>query len=173
MTQKNFSASDLKKLIRDIPDFPKPGVLFRDISPLLQNPHAMDQVADLLSQSCDLNRVDCFVGIESRGFILASLMAMKFKKGFIPLRKAGKLPPPVIGETYSLEYGTATLEMAPGQGRVMILDDVLATGGTLQAAMNICEKAGYQLEQVAVLINLTFLNQMNFRDKAVFSVIQY
>ncbi len=164
---------DLKKLIRDIPDFPKPGILFRDISPLLKSPAALNQVAEEFGRSCNLEKIDAFVGIESRGFILASYLASHFKKGFIPLRKAGKLPPPVVAESYSLEYGSATLEMNPGTGRVMILDDVLATGGTLQAGINICEKAGYHVEQVGVLIDLTFLNQMKFRGEKVFSIIQY
>lgn len=121
----------------------------------------------------DLRIVDAFVGIESRGFILASILASHFRKGFIPLRKAGKLPPPVVAESYELEYGNATLEMAPGTGRVVILDDVLATGGTLMAAINICKKAGYEVENVGVLVNLTFLNEMQFRGQPVISLIQY
>jgi adenine phosphoribosyltransferase len=164
---------NLKSLIRDIPDFPQKGILFRDISPLLKSPEALQQMAEGFGQATDLKQIDAFVGVESRGFILASFLSSHFHKGFIPLRKAGKLPPPVIAESYSLEYGKATLEMAPGQGRVMILDDVLATGGTLQASISICEKAGYQVQQVGVLINLTFLNQMKFKDKPVFSLVQY
>lgn len=164
---------ELKSLIRDIPDFPKPGILFRDISPLLNNPEALQNVAEKLVESVDLKNIDSFVGIESRGFILASLLAAKHNKGFIPMRKAGKLPPPTVKESYKLEYGEATLEMTPGKGRVMILDDVLATGGTLQAGISICEKAGFHVEQVAVLINLTFLNTMKFRGKDIFSLVQY
>lgn len=163
----------LKTLIRDIADFPKPGVGFKDISPLLKSPEALHFVAETFGNSCDLKQVDAFVGIESRGFIFASLCAALFKKGFIPLRKAGKLPPPVVSESYQLEYGSATLEMAPGHCRVMILDDVLATGGTLAAALSICQKAGYQTVQVGVLIDLTFLNQMQFQEKKIFSIIQY
>ncbi len=164
---------NLKSYIRDIPDFPQKGILFRDISPLLQNPEALQFVAEEFGKSVDLNKIDAFVGVESRGFILASLLAAHFKKGFIPLRKAGKLPPPVVAESYALEYGKATLEMAPGKARVMVLDDVLATGGTLQASLNICEKAGYHVEQVAVLIDLTFLNQMKFKGQKIFSLVQY
>jgi len=164
---------NLKSFIRDIPNFPTKGVLFRDISPLLRSPEALTFIADSFGKEMQLDQVDAFVGIESRGFILASLLAGHFNKGFIPLRKAGKLPPPVIAESYELEYGAATLEMAPGKGRVVLLDDVLATGGTLKAGINICEKAGYQVEQVAVLINLTFLNQMKFRGGTVFSLVQY
>ena len=164
---------NLKNFVRDIPDFPQKGILFRDISPLLRDSQALEQMAREFSKACDLNQIDAFVGVESRGFILASYLASHFHKGFIPLRKAGKLPPPVISESYSLEYGKATLEMSPGAGRVMILDDVLATGGTLQAAINICEKAGYKVEQVGVLINLTFLNDMKFRGQPIFSILQY
>jgi len=164
---------NLKSYIRDIPDFPEKGILFRDISPLLKSPEALHFVAEAFGKACDLRRIDAFVGIESRGFILASLLAGHFEKGFIPLRKAGKLPPPVVSESYSLEYGKATLEMAPGTGRVMILDDVLATGGTLQAGVNICEKAGYHVEQIAVLIDLTFLNKMKFKGQPIFSLVQY
>jgi adenine phosphoribosyltransferase len=164
---------DLKQYIRDIPDFPKKGILFRDISELLRNPQALESVAVEFGKNLNLSQIDAFVGIESRGFILASYLASHFKKGFIPLRKAGKLPPPVIAESYQLEYGSATLEMAPGSGRVVVIDDVLATGGTLQAALNICEKAGYQAEQAAVLIDLTFLNKMRFRGQKIISLIQY
>jgi adenine phosphoribosyltransferase len=164
---------NLKSLIRDIPDFPAPGVLFRDISPLLKNPEAMEHVAHKLVESVDLSQVDYFAGIESRGFILAMLLASTFKKGFMPIRKAGKLPPPVLKVSYALEYGNATIELAPGQGRIMIIDDVLATGGTLQAAVDLSQLAGYQVEHVAVLINLTFLNTLKFRGKDVPSVIKY
>jgi adenine phosphoribosyltransferase len=164
---------NFKELIRDIPDFPQKGILFRDISPLLRNPAALKAMADEFSKALQGKQIDAFVGIESRGFILASYLAGHFNKGFIPLRKAGKLPPPVIAESYQLEYGQATLEMAPGSGRVMIVDDVLATGGTLQAGINICEKAGYHVEQVGVLIDLTFLHKMKFRDQSIFSLVQY
>lgn len=163
----------LKDLVRDIPDFPQKGILFRDISPLLRDPQALHAMAGEFGQALQGKQIEAFVGVESRGFILASYLASHFQKGFIPLRKAGKLPPPVVSESYSLEYGQATLEMAPGTGRVMILDDVLATGGTLQAAINICQHAGYQVEQVGVLINLTFLNEMKFKNEKIFSLIEY
>lgn len=164
---------DLTSFIRDIPDFPKPGVMFRDISPLLKNPHALQKMVEAFSVRMDLTSVDAFVGIESRGFILASMMAMHTQKGFIPLRKAGKLPPPVFRESYTLEYGEATLEMAQGHGRVIIMDDVLATGGTLAAGISLCQKAGYEIQDVAVLIDLPFLNDFRFQGKKVVSLVQY
>lgn len=164
-----------KSLIRDVQDFPVLGVLFRDVSPLLQDAEAFSQVALGFSKLIDLSKVDLFMGIESRGFIFAAQMAAKFNKGFLPLRKAGKLPPPVIQQSYKLEYGEATLELAPASKphRVVICDDVLATGGTLKAATELCLKAGYQVEDILVLINLTFLNQMKFKDTPVKSLIQY
>lgn len=164
-----------KSLIRDVPDFPIAGVLFRDVSPLLQNAEAFSQVATDFSNLIDLKGVDLFVGIESRGFIFAAQLAAKFNKGFLPLRKAGKLPPPVHQQSYSLEYGTATLEMAPASKKmnVVICDDVLATGGTLQAAIQLCERAGYNVQDILVLINLTFLNQMQFKNQTVKSLVQY
>ncbi len=164
---------DLTSFIRDIPDFPKPGVMFRDISPLLKNPQALQKMVEDFSARMDLSSVDAFVGIESRGFILASMMAMHTQKGFIPLRKAGKLPPPVFRESYTLEYGEATLEMAQGHGRVIIMDDVLATGGTLAAGISLCQQAGYEIQDVAVLIDLPFLNDFRFQGKKVVSLVQY
>lgn len=161
--------------IREVPDFPIPGVLFRDVTPLLQNAEAFSRVADDFARLIDLSQVDLFAGIESRGFIFAAQMASKFNKGFLPLRKAGKLPPPTVRKSYHLEYGEATLEMAPAAqpARVVICDDVLATGGTLKASIELCEKAGYKVQDVLVLINLRFLNQMQFKNQDVKSLIQY
>jgi adenine phosphoribosyltransferase len=128
---------NIKTLIRNIPDFPQPGILFRDITPLLKNPEALDYISHQLVSRTDLDRIDYFAGIESRGFILASLLSARHKKGFLPIRKAGKLPPPTVKAQYSLEYGKAEIELNPGTGNVMVIDDVLATGGTLQAAINV------------------------------------
>lgn len=164
-----------KSLIREVPDFPIAGVLFRDVSPLLQNAEAFSKMAHDFEKLIDLSNVDLFVGIESRGFIFAALMAAKFNKGFLPLRKAGKLPQPVLAESYDLEYGKATLEIAPAlkKQKVVICDDVLATGGTLKASVSLCEKAGYEVIDLMVLINLAFLNQMTFKNEPVKSLIQY
>ncbi|WP_374078127.1 adenine phosphoribosyltransferase [Bdellovibrio bacteriovorus] len=164
---------DLKSLIRDVPNFPKEGILFRDMSPLLQSPEAMDFVSKQLVKKADLTKIDYFAGIESRGFILASHMAATHKKGFLPIRKAGKLPPPTKKLSYALEYGSAEIELPLGKGNIMIIDDVLATGGTLQAAIDLSHLAGYKVESVAVLVNLTFLNQMKFNNEEVFSLVQY
>lgn len=164
-----------KTLIRDVPDFPIAGVLFRDVSPLLQDARAFESVSNDFAKKINLDTVDLFVGIESRGFIFAAQLAAKFNKGFLPLRKAGKLPPPVIQKSYKLEYGEATLEIAPTAHplRVVICDDVLATGGTLKASMELCEKAGYKIEDILVLINLTFLNEMKFKNQPIKSLVQY
>lgn len=164
---------DLKSLIRDVPNFPKEGILFRDMSPLLQNPQALDFVSKNLVKNVDLAKVDYFAGIESRGFILAAHMAATHKKGFLPIRKAGKLPPPTQRVSYALEYGSAEIELPLGKGNVMIVDDVLATGGTLKAAIDVSQAAGYNVEAVAVLVNLTFLNQMKFKNAEVTSLVQY
>ena len=164
---------DLKKLIRDVPDFPIPGVLFRDMSPLLKNPEALEFVSDELIKKIDLSQVDLFAGIESRGFILAAHMAARHRKGFLPIRKAGKLPPPTVKVKYDLEYGQAEIELPPGQEKIIIVDDVLATGGTLKAAIQLAEKAGYNVIDALVLVNLTFLNQLEFKGRKVPSLIQY
>jgi adenine phosphoribosyltransferase len=164
---------DLKKLVKDIPDFPIPGVLFRDISPILENHEAFSLALEKMFEGIDLKSIQHFVGVESRGFILGAALAHKYKKGFVPLRKAGKLPPPVEKLSYTLEYGTASLEIRPGQGNVLIVDDVLATGGTLQASIDLCKRAGYNVIAVSVLIDLPFLNKMTFNGEKIPSVISY
>jgi adenine phosphoribosyltransferase len=172
----SINMTDFKKLIRDVPDFPIQGVLFRDVSPLLADAVAFEEVAIRFGKLINLNQVDAFVGIESRGFIFAAQLAAKYNKGFIPLRKVGKLPPPTIKESYKLEYGEATLEINPAlqkNTRVVVCDDVLATGGTLKAAISLCEKSECLVQDVLVLINLTFLNQMKFANEPIKSLIQY
>ena len=159
--------------IRNVPDFPKAGIMFKDITPLLQE--RFSEVIEAMSQNIDWTQVDHVVGIESRGFILGAAMAQLNGKGFIPMRKKGKLPPPVIAETYALEYGTDTLEMIKEDkpGRVILVDDVLATGGTLRAAMNLCEKNQLKVQGMALLINLTFLNKFKEEGLPVHSVLNY
>ena len=161
--------------IRNVPDFPKPGIIFKDISPLLT--HHFDEVTQALCEGINWDEVDAVVGIESRGFILGAAMAQLKGKGFIPMRKKGKLPPPVIAESYALEYGTDTLELIKNETneslRVVLVDDVLATGGTLKAAMNLCEKNNYHVKAMSLLINLTFLNKFKEEGHPVHSVLNY
>lgn len=164
---------NLKELVIDVPDFPSPGILFRDISPVLKNPDALHQLAENFRPLIDRPEVELVAGIEARGFIIGMLLATYFNRGFLPLRKAGKLPPPTISASYSLEYGEAAIETKAGSGNLVIIDDVLATGGTLQAAVNLCKKAGYEVLDLGVFINLTYLNTMEFKGKEIFSVIKY
>ena len=158
---------NLKDYIIDVPDWPKEGVVFKDISPLLADVNAMT-TATLLMRGLVENNPSYIVGIESRGFIFGAHLAKRMQLGFIPMRKAGKLPPPVVGQDYELEYGTDTLEIKPGKGKVVIVDDVYATGGTVSAARKLCKQAGYDVVDVVFLMNLKFLNN----DK-VKSVIDY
>lgn len=164
---------NLESLMVTVPDFPKPGVLFRDLSPIFAHPQAIAQLTREFSEKFDLREVDAFVGIEARGFVLASLLALHNGKGCVLLRKAGKLPQPVVAESYELEYGSATLEMSPGKGRVVIVDDVLATGGTLGAAIRICARAGYTVQAVGVIVNLHRLHQMTYNDQEIPSLFKY
>ena len=146
---------DLKLHVVDIPDFPKTGILFRDISPLLRR-HFSETIEaiDRLFTDAEWGDVDAVAGIESRGFILASALADRRDKGFVPIRKKGKLPPPVVDIAYDLEYGTGVLEMQTGAGRLLLIDDVLATGGTLAASAALSRRAGYAVYRVGVLIDI-------------------
>lgn len=164
---------NLKEHILTIPDFPKPGIYFKDISPLLADPLALNKVSEDFIKLINLEQVDYFVGLESRGFIFAAHLAAKANKGFIPFRKKGKLPPPVQMVSYDLEYGTATLEAKKGTGRIIIVDDVLATGGTIEAAIELATKCGYQVVDLLFLIDLQFLNTFKFNNQAPKSLIQY
>ena len=145
--------------IRDIPDYPQPGVVFKDITPLLADGKAFSAVVDGLAATHD--GVEKVVGIEARGFILAAPVACRLGAGFVPVRKKGKLPGPVFAEDYELEYGTATIEVhqdafAPGD-RVLIVDDVLATGGTAAATAALVRRSGATVVTIAVMIELSFL----------------
>jgi adenine phosphoribosyltransferase len=148
---------DFKKYIENVPDFPKDGILFRDIQPLMENPYLFFESITEFGKLVDLEKVDYFVGIESRGFIFASALAAKQLKGFKMIRKSGKLPNGkhiLHGINYDLEYGSATIEMKSGIGNVVIVDDVYATGGTMDAAEELCKSAGYNVIDKICLIDI-------------------
>ena len=165
---------DIKKYIDEIPDFPKPGISFKDISPLLDNKSLWIRAVMKLFDKLNGNLPDYWVGIDSRGFLLSSTLLSVVNnhkpKGMKLIRKKGKLPPPVISEEYQLEYGTDTLEMKPGKGSVVIVDDVYATGGTMKAAENLCKKSGYDVIGKLVLIDLLYLHD---KDETIKSLVQY
>jgi adenine phosphoribosyltransferase len=151
----------IRNLIRDIPDFPKEGILFKDITPLLGNSSALSATADLLADPYKNQRVTQVVGMESRGFIFAVPVAERLGAGFVPVRKPGKLPAPTVSEEYALEYGTDRLEMhqdaLTGDDKVLVVDDLLATGGTAEATVRMVQSTGAQVIGVAFVIELGFL----------------
>jgi adenine phosphoribosyltransferase len=169
---------DLRDYIRDVPDFPKPGILFKDITPLLNSPEAFQTAIDLLANQFRDMKIDAIASAEARGFIFAAPLALELKTSFIPIRKPGKLPFDTHSYHYELEYGTDSLEMhtdalKPGD-RVLLLDDLLATGGTLGACIEMAEKSGATVVGCAFLIELCDLNgRDNLRSKDVFSLLQY
>ncbi len=169
---------DLKRLIRDVPDFPKPGIIFKDITPLLADPAGLALAVELLANPFRGRHVDVVAGAESRGFIFGIAVAQALSCGFIPIRKPRKLPAEKISLTYQLEYGHDTLEMhrdaiAAGQ-RVLIVDDLLATGGTMKACCELVESAGGHVLGIAVLIELLFIKAgTRFTDYDLHSVIRY
>ena len=154
----------LHTLVRDIPDFPSPGVVFKDITPLLADPGAFATVVDAMAKqgrTISDGPIDAVVGMEARGFILAAPVALALGAGFVPVRKAGKLPGPTYAVSYALEYGEATLEvhsdaLSPGD-RVLLVDDVLATGGTVAATADLVAQCGAEVIGVVVLLELAFL----------------
>jgi adenine phosphoribosyltransferase len=165
---------DLKSYIRNVPDFPQPGILFRDISPLLRQ--AFGETIGALGALLDAqewSQVDAIAGVESRGFILASALALRHGKGFVLVRKKGKLPPPVVDLAYGLEYGTGVLEMQAGSGRLLLVDDVLATGGTLTASAALAERAGYSVFQSVVLVDLKLAPPFRWERQPVRSALTY
>ena len=169
---------DLKQHIRHVPDFPKPGILFYDITTLLRHPDGLKATIEQLATPYANADVDVVVGIESRGFILGAAVAERLGAGFIPVRKPGKLPARAIKETYDLEYGQDALEIhadAVDRGqRVLIVDDVLATGGTAAAAAQLVRKAGGNVHGLAFLIELVALKgKAKLPGESVFSVLQY
>lgn len=168
--------ADLEAAIAVVPDFPKPGILFRDISPLLAN-HFSETISALAKRLTrdEWAEVDALVGIESRGFLLAAGLAQALGKGVILVRKPGKLPPPVLRQHYALEYGEDMLEMNASvtPRRVLLVDDVLATGGTLSATEALCQQAGHQILGALLLINLSTLNHYRCQGHPVRSLWTY
>lgn len=168
----------LKKAIRSVPDFPKKGIVFRDITTLLKNPVAFNLAADLLYERFKDARIAKVVSAESRGYILGSVLAYRLHAGFVPVRKPGKLPAETIREEYKLEYGSDVLEMhtdAVQKGeRVLVHDDLLATGGTIEATCKLVERAGGMIVGLAFLIELDFLKGRDrLKQYDVFSLIRY
>lgn len=167
----------VRQLIRDIPDFPQPGIIFKDITPVLKDADAFQATIDALIAAQVETPFDVILGIESRGFIFAAAMAMRMGKGFIPVRKPGKLPYEVVRESYSLEYGTNTLEIhtdaiQPGQ-RVLVVDDVLATGGTAAAAGKLVAALGGEVAAYTFVIELAFLGGRARLNAPVNSLLIY
>jgi len=169
---------DLASLIRDVPDFPVPGILFKDITTLLRNAAALREVVTRLAEQYADARVDIVAAIESRGFIFGAPLAVQLGAGFVPVRKPGKLPAQAISESYTLEYGTNTLEMhvdaiQPGQ-RVLVVDDLLATGGSARAAVNLVERLGGKVVGLAFVVELDFLNgRQKLTGYPVHSLVHY
>jgi adenine phosphoribosyltransferase len=170
--------NQLSDSIRSIPDFPKKGVVFRDITTLLKDPDALKKSVDLFSEKYRTSKIDKIICIESRGFIIGSALAVNLGAGFVPVRKKGKLPAEVITEQYALEYGTDSIEMhidaiRPGD-RVLLHDDLLATGGTMCATIRLVEKLKAKIVGVSFLIELSFLNGRNrLKEYDVYSLIIY
>jgi len=169
---------DLKKTIRSISDFPKPGIVFRDITTLLQDPAALKEAVDRIAERFEGEKVDVVVGAEARGFIFGPAVAYKLGVGFIPIRKPGKLPYETISATYELEYGADIVEIhkdavSPGQ-RVLMIDDLLATGGTMAASCELVEKLGGLIVACAFVIELSFLKgREKLPNYEVFSLVDY
>lgn len=168
----------IKSYIRDIPDFPQKGIIFRDITPLLKQPAIVKEIIDRFEEFAKEKGVDVVAAIESRGFIFAMPLCLRLEVPFVPIRKEGKLPWETVKETYELEYGTATIEMhkdaiVSGQ-RVLLIDDLLATGGTALASAKLVEKLGGKVVGIAFVIELTYLNgREKLKDYDVLTLVRY
>ena len=175
---RDGAGMNLKEYIRDVPDFPKPGILYRDITPLLLETSAFQYVIDLFAEEYRRAAIDVVASIEARGFLFAAPLALRLGKPLVPLRKAGKLPYETLSTTFTLEYGEGVIEMhtdaiAPGQ-KTLIVDDLLATGGTLAASIRLVEKAGGEIAGLAVVIELADLPGRERLDGYdLFSLVQY
>ena len=168
----------LRTHIRDVPDFPKPGIMFKDITPLLQKPDVFSAIIDALAKRYEGEKVDAIVGIESRGFLFGTPLAHKLGAAFVPIRKKGKLPYDTVDVSYDLEYGSATIEVhtdAIGDGhRTIVVDDLLATGGTAAAACKLIEGQGGEIVECAFVVELSFLNgREKMGNRKVHSLVAY
>lgn len=170
---------DLREIIRDVPDFPKPGVIFRDIMPVLAHPQGLATIVDQLTKSLANLTIDYVVGIESRGFIIGATVALQLGCGFVPVRKPGKLPGKLHRIEYSLEYGTDRLELQQGiiaaNSQILIIDDVIATGGTAVATSRLIEQGGGQIVGYGFVVEINFLGGRQFLNQGVpiVSLVQY
>jgi adenine phosphoribosyltransferase len=178
MEKSVLDIEKLREMIRDVPDYPKKGIVFKDITTLIKRGDAFDQVVNIFHEKCKDKKADLVAAVESRGFIFGGVLANRLKVGFVPVRKFGKLPADTVEQKYDLEYGTDTLEIhkdavKPGQ-RVLIIDDLLATGGTAAATCKLVEKLGGEVAGILVMIELGFLNG---RDKIkgydLFTLLRY
>ena len=175
---KTLTKAQLKQCIRDIPDFPKEGIIFKDITTLLNNPVAFRKSVDLLARKFRKEKIQVIVGVEARGFIFGAALAYKLKVGFVPVRKKGKLPHKTRSVTYQLEYGSDTLEIhedaiVPAT-RVLIVDDLLATGGTIKAVSDLVKAQGAVIAGVAFIVELSFLKGKDkLKDFEVYSILKY
>lgn len=160
-------------MIRIVPDFPKAGVSFKDVSPLFEK--KFTETVEALSQLIQWDQVEQIAGIEARGFILGAALAQKHNKGFIPVRKKGKLPAPTISKSYELEYGQDTLEISKlhAPAKTVIVDDVIATGGTLKATIELCSEANLEVTNCLALINLSFLNELDKDHNHIKALFRY
>ncbi len=168
----------LKELVRDIPDFPKKGIVFKDITPLLQDPSSLKEIVNKITDHYTNQKIDMIVGAEARGFLFGPAVAINLNAGFIPVRKPGKLPYETASETYELEYGTDTLEIhrdaIKAGDNVLMVDDLLATGGTMAACCKLVESLGGNIVGCAFIIELGFLNGKDLLGNYdIFSLIQY
>ncbi len=176
--EHQIKITKLRDLIRDVPDFPKPGIVFKDITPLLASPSGLSLAVEYLTQPFRDTRVDVVVGAESRGFIFATAVARNLSAGFVPIRKPGRLPAETRAEEYALEYGTDCLEIhldaiKPGQ-QVLMVDDLLATGGTMAASCRLVEALGGQIVGAAFLIELAVLKgRSKLGDYPIHSILTY
>jgi adenine phosphoribosyltransferase len=178
MSQSCPTVADIERAIRTIPDFPKPGIQFKDITPVLADARLFSGSIDLLTENFKPGSVDAVVGIDARGFIFAAAAAVKLQAGFVPVRKKGKLPYQTHEQEYALEYGTSTVAvhvdaLKPGS-RVLLIDDLLATGGTAAAAASLVKGLGAQILEISFLIELGFLSgRQKLKDYPVRSLIVY